>query len=201
GEFGEFRPILRELIFPLPACFAAPAAKSGLEVLVHCRRNEKLGVSRPTVRLLHKFYLFFAERLAMRSTRILTMRRAISDMTIDDYDRWSARRAHGVPKGPLDSIKIVGITHTNHVPSVGQEPPSDILGERDIRLAFDGDVVVVVDPAQVVELEVSRQRRGLARNAFHHATVAAQGVDPIAEQFKAWFVVSCREPLFGDCHS
>src|SRR5262249_11912978 len=114
---------------------------------------------------------------------------------------WSARRTHGISKGVLDSIKIVGITHTNHVPSVGKEPPSNIFGKRDIGLAFDGDAVVVVDPAQVVELEMSRQRGGLARDAFHHATVAAQGIDPIPEQFKAWFVVSCCEPFFGDGHS
>src|SRR6185295_384303 len=161
-------------MFPLLACLAAPAAKPGLEMLIHRGRNDKLGVSGPTVRLLHKFYLFFAQRLAVRRARVLAMRRTIADVTIDNCDGRSARSPHGVPKGVLDSIEIVGITDTNHVPSVGKEPPSNILGERDIRLAFDGDVVVVVNPAQVVELEVSSQRGGLCRDAFHHATVAAE---------------------------
>src|SRR5262245_34815011 len=170
-------------------------------MLVHRGRNEKLGVSRPAVRLLYKFYLFFAQRLAVRSARILTMRRAIADMTINNYDGRSARRPRGIPKGVLDSIKIVGITHTNHVPSVGKEPTSDIFGERDIGLAFDGDVVVVVDPAEVVEFEMPGQRGSLARDAFHHATVAVQGIDPVTEQFKAWFVVTCCEPFFSDGHA
>src|SRR5215831_1826905 len=200
-EFGEFCPVLRELFLPLLACFTAPASQSSLEVLIHCGRNEKLGVSRPAIRLLYKFDLFFAQRLAVCGARILAVRRAIADMTLYDYDGRSACRPHGIPKGVFDSIEIVGIPDTDDVPSVGKEPRSDIFSERDIRLAFDGDAIVIVDPAEVIELEVPGERGGLAGDAFHHATVAAEGINPIPEQFKAWFVVSCCEPFLCDGHS
>src|SRR5215510_6175553 len=131
-------------------------------MLVHRGRNEKLGVSRPAVRLLYKLYLFFAQRLAVRRARILTMRRAIADMTLYDYDGRSRCRPRGSSKGTFDSIEIVGIPDANDVPPVAKEPRSDVFGERDIRLAFDGDVIVIVDPAQVIEFEMPGERGGLA---------------------------------------
>ena len=59
-------------------------------------------------------------------------------------------------QAPLDAIEIVGIADAQHVPAVGQEPRGDVLGEGDVGLALDGDVVVVVDPAEVVEARDGR---------------------------------------------
>src|SRR5262249_171384 len=75
------------------------------------------------------------------------------------------------------------------------------FGERDIGFAFYGDVIVVVDPAEVIELQVSRDRGCLARDSFHHAAIAAERVNSIAEQFKTWLVVPRGEPLFGNSHA
>src|SRR6202040_1946388 len=52
GKFGKLFPVLGELFLPLFARFAAPASNPGLEVLVHSRGNQELGVGRPAVRLL-----------------------------------------------------------------------------------------------------------------------------------------------------
>src|SRR5712664_481265 len=189
-EFGELFSILRKLFFPLLTRFAAPPPNSGLEVVIHSVGNQKLGVSRPAIGLLYELDLFFAERLAVRSARILTMRRTIADMTIDDYDGRSARRARSSPQRVLDAIQIVGIPYAKDVPSVRQKASCHIFGERNIGFALDGDVIVVVDPAEVIELQVPRKRSCLARDAFHHAAVAAERVNAIAEQFKIWLVVT-----------
>src|SRR5258708_3010222 len=85
--------------------------------------------------------------------------------------------------------------------SVAKKAPRHIFGERDVGLAFDSDVIVVVDPAEVIELQVPRKRSGLTRDALHHAAVAAERVNPVPEQFKIWPVVSRREPLFANGHS
>src|SRR5262249_5729365 len=67
---------------------------------------------------------------------------------------------------------------------------------------LDGDVVVVVDPAEVGELEVTGQRGGLGRNAFHHAAVAAQGVDVEVDQVLEPRPVEVgRHPAAGDGHA
>src|SRR5712672_1144396 len=201
GKLGKLLPVLCELLLPLFARFAAPSSNPGLEMLVYPAGNQELGVGRPTVSLLHQLDLVFAERLAVRGTGILPMRRTIADMTIDDYDRGSARRPCGIPQRALDAIQIVGIPDTNDVPSIRQESPGDVFGERDIGLAFDGDVIVVVDPAEVIELQVPGDRGCLARDSFHHAAIAAECVNAVSEQFKIWLVVTRGEPLFRNGHA
>src|SRR6266404_796712 len=158
SKFGELFPVLRKLLFPLLARFAASPPNSGLEVLIHSVGHEKLGVRRPAIRLLYELDLIFAERLAVRSTCILTMRRTIADMTIDDYDRWSSRRSRGIPQCVLDAIQVIGIPNAKDVPSVREKAARHILGEGNIGFTFDRDVIVVVDPAEIIELEVPGDR-------------------------------------------
>src|SRR2546429_4468 len=55
----------------------------------------------------------------------------------------------------LDAIDVVGIADPQNVPSVAQEPGGYVLREGDARVAFDGDVIVVVDPAEIVQAQVS----------------------------------------------
>src|SRR5262245_43549576 len=64
-----------------------------------------------------------------------------------------------------------------------------------------GDVVVVPDPAKVVEAQMARQRRRLRRDAFHHAAVAAHGIDAVVKDVEARPVVALGEPLLGDGHA
>ena len=61
-------------------------------------------------------------------------------------------------------------------------------------------MIVVVDPAQVGELEVPRQRRGLAGDPFHHAAVAGQRIDIIIEQLEARAIEVAGKPAGGDGH-
>jgi len=55
----------------------------------------------------------------------------------------------------LDAIDVVGIADSQDIPSVCQKPGRYILSEGDARVAFDGDVIVVVDPAEIVESQMS----------------------------------------------
>src|SRR6476660_6972732 len=77
----------------------------------------------------------------------------------------------------LDALDVIGIAYAQNVPPVAEEAGGDVLGEGDARVAFDGDVVVVVDPAEVIEAEMAGQRGGLRADPFHHATVAADSTD------------------------
>src|SRR4029453_17919108 len=86
-------------------------------------------------------------------------------------------------------------------PPVAHEAGRDVLGEGDVGVTFDGDVVVVVDPAQVVELEVAGQGGRLGRHAFHHAAAAAHRVDVVVEDVEAGPVVAIGQPFLGDGHA
>ena len=78
---------------------------------------------------------------------------------------FEARREH---------LLIVGVADAEDVPAVAEEARGHVFAEGQRGVALDGDVVVVVDPAEVGELEVPGQGRGLAADAFHHAAVAAE---------------------------
>ena len=76
-------------------------------------------------------------------------------------------------EGPFQQLQIVGIAHPGHIPAVPHEPLGHVFAEGEIRLALDRDPVVVVHPAEVGQLEVTGERGGLVRDAFHHVAVAA----------------------------
>src|ERR1700746_3831351 len=126
GKFGKLFPVLGELFLPLFARFAASPSNPRGEVLVYPAGDQEFGVGRPAVRLLHQLNLFFAKRLAVRRTGGLTMRRTVADMTVNEYDRWSAGRASGIPERVLNAMQIVGISDANDVPSIRQKSPGDI---------------------------------------------------------------------------
>ena len=58
----------------------------------------------------------------------------------------------------LDAIGVVGIPDSQDVPSVAEKSRSHILSEGDAGAALNSDVIVVVDPTEIVEIEVRRQR-------------------------------------------
>src|ERR1700735_2363281 len=82
----------------------------------------------------------------------------------------------------LDALEIVGIGDPQYVPMIGEEAGGDILGESDASLAVDGDVIVVVDPAQIIKSEMAGKRSRLRADAFHHVAVAANRIDVVVEQ-------------------
>ena len=48
------------------------------------------------------------------------------------------------------------VTDPQDIPTVTQEPCRDIFGEGNARVSLDGDVVVVVNPAEVIQTQVAR---------------------------------------------
>ncbi len=84
------------------------------------------------------------------------------------------------------------------VPAVAHEAGGDVVLVGDPGLAVDRDVVVVVDPAEVVELQVAGDRGGFVGDALHQAAVAGDRVDVEVEELGA---VAGALPLRGDRHA
>src|SRR5262249_10062458 len=63
------------------------------------------------------------------------------------------------------------------------------------------DVVVVVDPAEVGELQVASERSGFRRDTFHHAAVAAQCINvEVNEILKSRLVEVSGRPAASNGH-
>src|SRR4249920_2374414 len=129
------------------------------------------------------------------------MRRPITNVAVQNNERWPITRLVKDVYGVLDALDIVGVAYTQNIPSISQKSRLDVLCKSDARIALDDDVVVVVDPAEVVEPQVRCQRRRFRRAAFHHAAVSTNGIDVVIEDLEAGPVVTVREPLLGDAHS
>ena len=85
----------------------------------------------------------------MGSAGILLIGRSISNVAVDNDQRWPVARALKGIKRPFEHIEVVRVTHSCHIPVVAQEPRRDIFTERPLGVPFDGDLVVVINPAKI----------------------------------------------------
>src|SRR6516164_1292975 len=129
------------------------------------------------------------------------MGRAISDVAVEHDKGRPAGRLLEYAERAFNAIDIIGVSDAQYIPTVGEEPRSDIFREGNAGVALNGDVVVVPDPAETIEPEVSRKRCGLRCHAFHHAAVAADRVDVVVKDVVSRLVIAGGQPLLRDCHT
>src|ERR1700723_811564 len=122
-------------------------------------------------------------------------------MTVENNE---CRATFRLPKDPerlFDTIDVVRIADSQDLSSVSNESCLNVFGERNARVAFDRDVIVVVNPAQVVEPEMSGQRCSLRCNTFHQAPVTTDCINVVVEDLEARSIVVVGEPFLRDCHA
>lgn len=111
--------------------------------------------------MLGQANLVIAQWLAVSFRRVLPMRRTVADMAIQNDEGWSSLRLPENLKGAFDPIDVIGVTNAQNVPPLCQESRRDIFCERDTCVPFDRDVVVVVNPTEIVEAQVPCEGVGL----------------------------------------
>ena len=124
-------------------------------MFVDAVRHEKLRVLGPTVAALGEADLFVSEWLAMGRGCVLLVRRAVADVTVQNDEGGAVLGLAENVEGVLDALDVVGVADAQDVPSVSQESGLNVLGKGDARASLDGDVVVVVDPAKIIEPQVA----------------------------------------------
>src|SRR6478752_4049478 len=122
-------------------------------------------------------------------------------MAVQNDERGPAFRLLEYRERLFDSANVIGVANAQNVPAVSEKARGHVFGECDVRVPFDADVIVVPDPAEIIQTEMTGERGSFGSNAFHHATVTADGVDVVLENLKTWFVVSVGEPFLGDAHA
>src|SRR5258706_8663103 len=122
-------------------------------------------------------------------------------MAVQDNEGGTALRLFEYAERSMDQIDVVRVAPPQNVPSVTQEPGRNVLGECDARATLDRDVVVVVNPTEVIETEMRCQRCGLGRDAFHQAAVAADRINIVIEYVEARLVVAAGKPFLSNRHT
>src|ERR1041385_3302107 len=171
------------------------------KVLTHAFRDQEFSVFWPAIRTLGQADLIFVQWLAMRLACLLLVGRAISNVAVNDDQRRALLRVVEMLEGAGEQIKIVGIADASNVPAITHKARGDIFSKRQLGVALNGDVVVVVNPAEIGELEMACERGSLARDALHHVAVTTDGINVVIEQLKARLVEVRGLPLPGDRHA
>src|SRR5215472_8969321 len=117
------------------------------KVIIYALGNQELSIFRPTVKTLDETDLFVAQRLAMSSGRVLFVGRAVSDVAVKNDQRGPVLRLPENLESAFNPSQIIGVADSQHVPAISKKSACHILRERDARVPFYGDVVVVVNPA------------------------------------------------------
>src|SRR5262249_22054264 len=104
-------------------------------------------------------------------------------------------------KGTVEQLQIVGVAHARDIPAKADKPCGNVLAECQVGVSLDGDLVTVVDPAEIGELPMSRKRGGLVRDAFHHAAITTEGIRVEVEHLEAGTIKGSRGPARGQRHA
>jgi hypothetical protein len=138
--------------------------------------------------LLEAADLVGAQLRAVRAVGVLLGRRRPGD----DRPQADERRAVGDGLRGLDRgvegvhvlrvVAALGPVHELHVPAVGLVPLQDVLGERDLGVALDRDVVVVPDRDEVAELLGAGDRGRLGGHALLQVAVGGEHVHEVVER-------------------
>src|SRR5215813_5816595 len=171
------------------------------KVLSHAVRYVELGIRVPAVELLGQTHFLGTRRLAMGIARIVLVRRTVADVTMHDDQSWPILGVCKRLVGARQLVKVVGIAHRDDVPAIRCEARANVLGKGELRRALDRDLVVVVDPAQIGELQMTSQGSRFTGDALHYVAIAAKGVYLEVEQRKVGAIECRREPAPGDRHA
>ena len=96
----------------------------------------------------------------------------------------------------LDADDVLAALDDLHVPAVGLVARRGVLGQRDLGVVLDRDLVAVVEHDEVAELLGAGQRRRLRRHALLDVAVGGDHVDVVVERAGARRRVRVEQAAF-----
>ena len=166
-----------------------PALAQSADVIEHLVGHLERLVRVEAEDLLGGGDFFGAERRPVRLAGVLGLRCGPRDDRLQrDEGRPLGLGLRGEQRGveALDVLLVVGSAvrpvDALHVPAVRLVPRGDVLGQRDVGVALDRDLVLVVDDDEVAELLAAGDRAGLAGDALLHVAVGGEHPDRVVER-------------------
>ncbi len=145
--------------------------------------------------------LIHTERCAVGVMSVLLRgcREADDGAAIDE--RGLAAGFHRLLEGRGQGAQVLAVLHLEHAPTHGLEALGHVFAEGEIRVALDGDPVVVPEHDQFLEPQMARQARRFVSDPLHQATVAREGEGAMIDHIEAGTVEAVRQPALGDGHA
>ncbi len=174
----------------------APAVHQLAGVLDHLVAHLERLVRVEAQHLLGGGHLLVAQRRAVHAAGVHLRRRGIAD----DGAHRDERRLVGDGLRGLDGFfypdDVLTALDLLDVPAVGPVALQGVLGQRDVGVVLDRDLVAVVEHDQVPELLGAGQRRGLAGDALLDVAVGGDHVDVVVERAGAGRCIRIEQAAF-----
>ncbi len=180
---------------------AIPPRLGAAHIVIRLGRHVERWFGRKSHDLLGAPDFLGSERGTVGGGSPLLGRRRIADLCPEDDQMGTIVRRGGSCQRAVDCSQIVAVVHSSHLPAIGLEPAPDVLSEGKVSGSVDGDVIVVVDEGELAKLQMTGQRGGLARDAFHEVAVTHEAKDPVIDHRESRLVEFARKDPLRDGHS
>ncbi len=201
GQIGIGRSPGIEPLLPIGFGLGA-ALHGGAEMGQGFVRKIELLVRIPAEILLGRLHFFCAEWRAVGLAAARLVGRAEADGGANHDERRSRRLGLGCDQGAVDGFDVgVAMFDAQDLPTIRFEALAHVFGERQRGGAVERHLVVVVEPDQLAQSEMARERSRFVGDAFHHVAVAHQGVGRVIDDGVAGLVVATSEKAFGHGHA
>ena len=144
--------------------------------------HQELCVLRPAVGFFRQLDLVFAERFAVGSRRVLFVRSSPGDVAVEDDERRALGFLLSGADRAVDGFDVIGVADPKHVPVIAHEACAHVFGKGERGVAFNRDLVIVVNPDQVRKPEVPGDGSCFGRYAFHQVAVAADRINAVIDR-------------------
>ena len=170
----ELLAVLGEHLVPSSLCCLALLGELSIVVIDILRDVEGLVRFRPAEVLLECLDVLLAERLAVRAGLALLCRAAVADQRLDRDEGRMLLVGLRLFDGLADGLEVVAVLDRDRLEAEGTHAGLDVFREGDVRVAFDGDLIGIVEDDELREAERAGEREGFRGDALHHAAVAAE---------------------------
>ncbi len=93
----------------------------------------------------------------MYAGRILFAGTSIADVGSDRNQRWPSGFFASFIQCLFQRIQVVAVIDPLDMPTVSYKTTGAVFGKCDVRITFDGNVIVIVEIDQFAQAQVSRQ--------------------------------------------